>query len=185
MTALDLVDWPAWKRIATGFLRLHPRVQVRDLAWGERIVHPGAKEAYAVATFGDTAQVRAVGGQPCGRCGLWTAAWCEGCQHPRPRAICARCDHEHLLCEQCVAEGKIWKECNDANNADEETLEVTGFYDDAGAWISVEPPLRIPLAEVPDTHGDGTFDMEFLATSITEHRQQVGAQTQGDFGGTS
>ena len=32
MTALDLVDWPAWKRIATGFFRLHPRVQVRDLA---------------------------------------------------------------------------------------------------------------------------------------------------------
>lgn len=184
MAALAPVDWPGWKRTAAAFIRRHPQVRVRDLPWAERLIHPGAKEAFAVATHGDQAQVRAVGGQPCGRCGLWTAAWCEGCAHPEPRAICARCDHECLLCEQCVAEGKIWKECNEANNADEETIEVTGFYDDTGAWIRVEPALRIPLAEVPPS-GDGTFDMEFLARRIAEHRQQVGAQTQGDFGGTA
>lgn len=176
MPALEPVDWPVWKRAAEDFFRAHPQVKVRDLTWGERLKLQGAKEAYAAWTRGDQAHVRSLGGQPCGHCGNWTASWCEGCSHPAPRAVCATCDHEHLLCEQCFAAGKVWQDCHDAH--DQETIEVTGFYDDAGVWVSLEPALRIPMAEVP---ADGTFDMEFLTKRIAEHRQH-GAQAAGDPG---
>lgn len=181
MAALAQVDWPSWKRAAEDFLRAHPQVQVRALTWGERLKLQGAKQAFAVATYGDQAPVRSLGGQPCVHCGNWTACWCEGCDHPSPQPVCATCDNEHLLCEHCSGAGKLWLECHDAH--DEETVEITGFYDENGAWIRVEPALRIPLSEIPNTEADGTFDMEFLAGRIAEHRART--QTPGDFGGTA
>lgn len=183
MPALQPVDWPEWKRAAGDFLRRHPQVQVRELTWSERLVVPGAKEAFAVTTHNEQSRVREVGGQPCGRCGNWTAAWCEGCLHPNPNPVCATCDHEHLLCEQCSRSGRLWTECHEDHEP--ETVEISGFYDDVGTWVSLEPVLRIPMSEIPSAASDGTFDMEFLTRRIAEHQRQCRAQTPGDFGGTA
>ena len=177
MAPLTPVDWPSWKRSAEDFFLRNSQCQVRDLTWGERLLVPGAKEAWAVVSHGGQAAVRAVGGQPCGRCGNWTAAWCEGCQQPELAAICATCDHEHLLCERCTQIGRLWRDCHQSH--DDEAVEVSGFYDDQGQWVRLEPVLRIPLAEIP---GDGLFDMEFLSSRIREHREQSGAKSQGDSG---
>ncbi len=177
MAPVAVVDWKNWKRCAEDFLLRNPHVPVRELSWGERLVIPGAKEAWAVLSYSDQTAVRSVGGQPCGRCGNWTAAWCEGCGHPEPVAICATCDHEHLLCERCTQVGRLWRDCQ--RDHEDEAIEVSGFYDDQGQWVRLDPVLRIPMAEVP---GDGVFDMEFISSRIREHREQSGAKSQGDSG---
>ena len=52
--------------------------------------------------------------QPCQRCGLCTASWCEACepalaQGPPPVAICTACDTDHLVCAGCEAKGSTWE----------------------------------------------------------------------------
>jgi hypothetical protein len=114
--ALAAVDWGGWKDEAKAFLRLHPGVAVAELTWGERLVIPGAKEAYAVATWGAQAAVRSVGGQPCAHCGTWTGSYCEGCEDI-PVAICTRCDRERLLCPDCIASSLLYKDVERSDNA--------------------------------------------------------------------
>ena len=49
--ALAAYDWLVWKDRAASFLRAHPREVALQLTWGQRLVVPGAREAYAVATY--------------------------------------------------------------------------------------------------------------------------------------
>ena len=111
--ALQPVEWGLWKQRAREFVELHPTVRGVDLTRGERLVTPGARETFAVVTHRREAQVRALGGQPCCRCGCWTACWCEGCSVQPPVALCTerdKADKDHLLCQDRVAQNKLLAE---------------------------------------------------------------------------
>lgn len=160
--ALAAVDWRGWKIVAADFLRAHPGVAVAELTRAERLIVPGAKEAWAIATWGPEAGVRALGGQPCAHCGTWTGSFCEGCQGT-PVAVCTRCDKERLLCPDCIAAGKLYR---DVERADTEGfLEVTGYNDEHGDFVRFERPLRFPASAVPK-HADGTFDVDQLMAFV-------------------
>ena len=60
--ALQPVAWEDWKRRARDFVRAHPTVSALSLTRGERLLRPGAREAFAVVTYHREAPVRALGG---------------------------------------------------------------------------------------------------------------------------
>ena len=159
--ALQPVDWEVWKQRARSFVQSHPTVRGLDLTRSERLVIPGAKEAFAALTFKREAQVRALGGQPCCRCGLWTASWCEGCEQKPPAPVCTECDREHLLCPGCVSRGRLFLEvARQPEPTDTEIVEISGFQN-GDDFVSVDPPLRVPLDQIPLTE-DGVYDLAGL-----------------------
>ena len=81
------------------FCGLTPREVALQLTWGQRLVVPGAREAYAVATYERGAMGRSLGAAPCNLCGCWTHSWCEACKTRPPTAICSTCDAAKLLCQ--------------------------------------------------------------------------------------
>ena len=95
----------AGKDRAASFLRAHPREVALQLTWGQRLVVlvPGAREAYAVATYEREAMGRSLGAVPCNLCGCWTHSWCEACKTRPPTAICSTCDAAKLLCQSCTS----------------------------------------------------------------------------------
>ena len=101
--ALAAYDWLVWKDRAASFLRAHPREVALQLTWGQRLVVPGAREAYAVATYEREAMGRSLGAAPCNLCGCWTHSWCEACKTRPPTAICSTCDAAKLLCQSCTS----------------------------------------------------------------------------------
>ena len=101
--ALAAYDWLVWKDRAASFLRAHPREVALQLTWGQRLVVPGAREAYTVATYEREAMGRSLGAAPCNLCGCWTHSWCEACKTRPPTAICSTCDAAKLLCQSCTS----------------------------------------------------------------------------------
>ena len=101
--ALAAYDWLVWKDRAASFLRAHPREVALQLTWGQRLVVPGAREAYAVVTYEREAMGRSLGAAPCNLCGCWTHSWCEACKTRLPTAICSTCDAAKLLCQSCTS----------------------------------------------------------------------------------
>ena len=101
--ALAAYDWRVWKDRAASFLRAHPGEVALQLTWGQRLVVPGAREAYAVATYEREAMGRSLGAAPCNLCGCWTHSWCEACKTRPPTAICSTCDAAKLLCQSCTS----------------------------------------------------------------------------------
>lgn len=163
--ALKPVDWALVKAQARDFVVAHPAVRVLDLTRAERIVLPGARAAFAVVTHNRETPVRELGAVPCCRCGQWTACWCEGCVTHPPTGLCTACDEDHLLCEECVAQGKLYLEVQRQEPADEDTyLEVSG-YNDGETFVPLTPPLRVKLEDVPVT-ADGAFDLEELVKRV-------------------
>ena len=70
--------------------------------------------------------------QPCRRCGLCTASWCEACkpalaQGLPPAAICTACDTDHLVCAGCEKKGSTW----DAARAAYQLLHLEEFSAEA------------------------------------------------------
>ena len=84
--ALAIYDWTRWKNRAADFLRAHPRVVALELAWGQRLSIPGAREVYAVATYSREEGGRRLGAAPCDQCGCWTHSWCETSDQPSQSA---------------------------------------------------------------------------------------------------
>eukprot|EP00435_Cladocopium_sp_Y103_P072206 s117_g39.t1 len=65
-------SWPwcpqrEFKATAEAFVRAHPGVPARGLTRSERLLVPGAKEAFAVVTARAEHQTRLLGGEPCDR----------------------------------------------------------------------------------------------------------------------
>ena len=100
---------------------------------------------------------RALGAQPCCRCGEWTHSWCERCKHPSPTPVCSRCDSHKLLCQKCTEAGLPYPEEVDQSG----DIVVSGYHDAEGAFISLTPPVRVPQAEIPYTTA-GEIDVEAL-----------------------
>ena len=179
--ALANVDWAVWRQEAAEFLRAHPAVRVRDLTRDERLLLPGAREAWALLTHQAAAHCRRYGGQPCSLCGEWTCAFCEGCQRPAlPQAVCTECDRVHLLCRPCIAAGKVYSEVARDEGEAEGFLEVTGYHDEAGTFITLDPPLRFPTENLP-RHADGTFNIDQLMEFVVSG-QRPGGEAAADPG---
>lgn len=53
--------------------------------------------------------------------------------------------------------------------ADMEILEVSGYHDAEGRFIAIEPPIRVPTADIPKQE-DGSFDVASTTGSGLSHR---------------
>ena len=156
--ALAVPDWDAWKEQAGRFFRrAHRGVAARESGWEQRLVDFPTRAAYSVATRRQAEADRALGAQPCCRCGEWTHSWCERCEHPSPTPVCSRCDSHKLLCQKCTEAGLPYPEEVDQSG----DIVVSGYHDAEGAFISLTPPVRVPQAEIPYTTA-GEIDIEAL-----------------------
>lgn len=174
--ALDSADLKMMKANAKHFEERYPGAKPLELAWGERLFDREARDAFAMASLPrHKMAIAQLGARPCIRCGEVTTAFCEGCAHPKPFALCSKCDAERLLCHRCVSDGKIWSQ---VANHDPDTMEVTGWTDDQGNFVVLDPPLRLKTSEVPFI--DGVMDIEFVSRKIKEHwvRQEVDRRRQ-------
>lgn len=144
----------------------HPRLDAKNLRWGERIMSRGARDAYTCSVMRKHMQwIQQIGARPCIICGEITACWCEACGMPEPMALCSRCDGEGLLCHGCTAEGKIHQEIKREIREDE--AEVSGFHDDKGEFIVFNPPLKVKLTGVPAENIE-TYVHEMVAKHYVE-----------------
>eukprot|EP00435_Cladocopium_sp_Y103_P065923 s568_g28.t1 len=131
----------------------HPGELPKDL----RLRDPGARAAFAVATFRGADFV-----ESCLACGLWTASWCEGCylrdsRDPQRKLeyspLCTDCDQCKRVCPLCERDGITWAAGNEVAQAelghcDDGSIEVTGFVTSAGRLVEPEATVRItPLAD--------------------------------------
>lgn len=169
--ALESADLQMMKENAKHFKQRYPQAKPLELAWGERLFDREARDAFAIASLPrHKMAIAQLGARPCIRCGEVTTAFCEGCAHPRPFALCSKCDAERLLCHRCVSDGKIWSQ---VASHDPNIMEVSGWMDDQGNFVALDPPLRLRTEEVPVV--DGVMDIEFVSRQIKEHwvRQEV------------
>ena len=99
------VDVAALRQLAA----LRPTAR-RHLGPREARLHdPHLRAAFAIWSLESASQHL----QPCQRCGLCTASWCEACepalvQGLPPVATCTACDADHLVCAGCEKKGSTW-----------------------------------------------------------------------------
>ena len=163
--ALRAVDWEDWKCRARDFFRAHPSVPGSSLTHAQRLLCSGAKEAFAVSTRARNTEAVALGGQPCSACGCWTCSWCEGCDSKRDppyTAVCTFCDGQKLLCSACQADGFLYSEVE--RKADRDVIEISGYHE-GDSFVRIEPPIRVPLSEMPVT-ADGSYDVDAFLSHL-------------------
>ena len=90
----------------------------------------------------------------------WTHSWCEACSLRLFNAVCTLCDADHLVCRPCQRLGRSWEAARAANTTPPDCIELNGYRDQTGRFVQVDPPLRIPLADVST---DGIIDAAQLA----------------------
>ena len=155
------------KENAKSFLERFPHIQPKDLAWGERLFDREARDAFAMSQLPSMKMaVATLGARPCIRCGCITTAFCEGCPHPAPFALCTRCDKEKLLCNRCVQDGKIWSSVR--STSDPDVMEISGFNQEDGTFVPLQPPLVLHTKDIPVI--DGVMDLDYVTAKIHEHR---------------
>ena len=166
--ALSAADLEMTKNNAKEFFKRYPQVKAKNLAWGERLLDREARDAYSIATIPKhRVAIAQLGARPCIRCGEVTTAFCEGCAHPAPFALCSRCDSEKLLCHRCISDGKLYSA---VANADPNVMEVSGWNDEDGNFVPLEPPLRLDASAVPTV--DGVLDLEVISALVKAHYEQ-------------
>lgn len=153
MPALRPTDWKCWKTAARDHIAAAPRADHRGCGREQRLRCLGARAAFALLTAGDHAEARALGAQPCGRCGQWTHSWCEACipgPGVTPGAICTQCDASHEVCDSCASQGRTWQwgHAQQETAAAQDLIEITGFHDEEGNFIRLETPITIPAEEI-------------------------------------
>ena len=173
--ALAVYDWPRWKHKAADFLRAHPRVVALELTWGQRVSVPGAREAYAVATYSSEQPGRRLGAAPCDQCGRWTHSWCETCSIRPAAAICTTCDTEKLLCKSCT-HGRQLVYSEAPVRSEDGCLEFSGVNLETG-FHRLDPPVRIKVEEMP-FRTDGTYDTDTLLRHVGRHPDDVAGNVQ-------
>ena len=171
---LKSMDLAMMKENAKSFAERFPQIKPKDLAWGERLFDRQARDAFAVSQLPAMKMaVATLGARPCIRCGCITTAFCEGCPHPTPFALCAKCDQERLLCHVCVQDGKLWSSIR--SNHDPEVMEISGFNNELGQFVPLSPPLVLRAKDIPEV--DGVMDLEYVTAKIHEHRKAQAART--------
>ena len=117
------------------------------------------RAAFALVAAAENLPGRDLGAQPCKLCGQWTHSWCEACSLRPFNAVCTLCDADHLVCRPCQRLGRSWEAARAANTTPPD-VELSGYRDQTGRFVQVDPPLRIPLAHVST---DGAIDAAQLA----------------------
>ena len=137
-----------------------------------RISNPGLRARFACEfRAGHRASYDAgMLGEPCVRCGTFTHAFCETCfLEPRdpPFAVCTHCDAGRLVCLQCESSGRSWADGCDARkergDPPEGIMEISGFKDESGEVVRINPPLLLPVTECGRLH-----------FHIRRHREEFG-----------
>lgn len=88
---------------------LRPTARPHLASRSERLKDPHLRAAFAIWGL-ERAPAHT---QPCQRCGLCTASWCEACEPALahgllPTAICTACDADKLVCAGCDDKGATW-----------------------------------------------------------------------------
>ena len=88
---------------------LRPTARLHLAPREARLHDPHLRAALAIWSLGSASLHL----QPCQRCGLCTASWCEACEPAGARgippvAICTACDVDHLVCAGCEKMGSTW-----------------------------------------------------------------------------
>ena len=154
MPAIAETDLTSLAQKAGRWLQVpRPSALPRDL----RLRDVEARAAFTLATFRNQPLVEA-----CHRCGTWTASWCEGCylreekSEVKPieyNALCSECDQLHLVCDQCNDQSISWSDGNTVatsahGHIQEETIQVTGFWDHNGVFVY--PEGNVDIGAQPD-----------------------------------
>jgi hypothetical protein len=82
--------------------------------------------------------------------------------------VCTECDRDHLLCTSCRQKGLLFNEV--ARKGDEEVLEISGFHDEEGRFVTLDPPVRMATASIP-RQSDGSFNADELMRLIARSRR--------------
>ena len=119
----------------------------------------GARSAYILAIW-DTVERRPdLEADFCRCCGVFTASWCEGCYFRLPEsfgAVCAECDHLHLVCDRCRFDHISWEQGHAAfieqgGQDTEDQIQITGWgdrtnpphFEAASSQVSIEEVAQI------------------------------------------
>lgn len=108
---LASADIASLKRLASS----RPTARLHLASREDRLHDPSLRAAFSLWSL----KVAPRHLQPCQRCGLATACWCEACEalalpNLPPVAICTHCDSEHLICETCERSGMTWTAAREA-----------------------------------------------------------------------
>ena len=102
------------------------------------------RAAFALVTAAENLPGRDLGAQPCELCGQWAHSWCEACSLRPFNAVCTLRDADPVVCRPCQRLGRPWEAARAANTTPPDCVELSGYHDQTGRFVHVDPPLRIP-----------------------------------------
>lgn len=171
-TPLRRPDWAKLREDSIGFAAIHPKFNVREAFYEQRLVTPKLKAAYSILTMKQENEIiTKLGASDCDRCGKWTCAWCESCDFYKrsPKSpICSSCDETHLVCDLCMSQDRLWQS---TDQDESEYMIINGFHAEDGTFTTFKKPLKLKLTSIPKGH-DGVFNMQFIMQKVAEHAVQ-------------
>ena len=148
-----------WNPGSRRWRRAHRGVDPATISAEDRRADLGARSAYILAIW-DTVERRPdLEADFCRCCGVLTASWCEGCYFRLPEsfgAVCAECDHLHLVCDRCRFDHISWEQGHAAyieqgGQDTEDQVQITGWgdrtnpphFEAASSQVSIEEVAQI------------------------------------------
>ena len=148
-----------WNPGSRRWRRAHRGVDPATISAEDRRADLGARSAYILAIW-DTVERRPdLEADFCRCCGVFTASWCEGCYFRLPEsfgAVCAECDHLHLVCDRCRFDHISWEQGHAAfieqgGQDTEDQIQITGWgdrtnpphFEAASSQVSIEEVAQI------------------------------------------
>ena len=147
----------------------------------------GARSAYILAIW-DTVERRPdLEADFCRCCGVFTASWCEGCYFRLPEsfgAVCAECDHLHLVCDRCRFDHISWEQGHAAyieqgGQDTEDQVQITGWGDRANPPHFEAASSQVSIEEVAQILGISAQQARDLL------KEQLSGTTQAASSGSS
>ena len=148
-----------WHPGSRRWRRAHRGADPATISAEDRRADLGARSAYILAIW-DTVERRPdLEADFCRCCGVLTASWCEGCYFRLPEsfgAVCAECDHLHLVCDRCRFDHISWEQGHAAyieqgGQDTEDQVQITGWgdrtnpphFEAASSQVSIEEVAQI------------------------------------------
>ena len=148
-----------WHPGSRRWRRAHRGADPATISAEDRRADLGARSAYILAIW-DTVERRPdLEADFCRCCGVFTASWCEGCYFRLPEsfgAVCAECDHLHLVCDRCRFDHISWEQGHAAfieqgGQDTEDQVQITGWgdrtnpphFEAASSQVSIEEVAQI------------------------------------------
>ena len=187
MPAIRRTSLTVWQPGARRWRRGHRGSNPCELSVEDRRADLGARSAYIVSIW-DTIERRPdVQADHCRCCGVFTASWCEGCYFRRPEsfgAVCAECDHLHLVCDQCRFDHISWEQghaayIEEGGQDTEDQVEITGWGDRANSPHFEATSSQVSIEEVAQILGISAQQARDLL------KEQLSGTTQAASSGSS